>query len=420
MVKSFLKYSNSSIFVAALLLVILIYSKAIKPVQRHPFVSLCAQKDVFVLNGMIGSSPKKISNGKYYSAYFHISETESEALHSTGSGTVTVFIPTVMVEAIYPGKLYTLLKSKNACLWETGGRCTVYGRFSGDNFYISDCTRYYFPKTVRGTISKFRALCRLQFKRLLYGWGKAGGLLLALLAGSREYTEEVLGENFRKAGLSHILALSGMHLSLFSGIAIFAGTKLKRKKLTVIIRILTVIGFVWFAGFSPSLLRAFICNLLLILAILAGTVNPDMLQILAFSFIIQTIIAPGDLFNSGFILSYTALAGILIFNRLFVRLFNYFLPSYVSLGFASSTGAQIFTAPVSLKLFGSFSPFGIVATFVVSPIVTLFIYSGLILFILSLIIPSLAVPSGIFMNFQYNFIKLLVSFFAKLPVININ
>ena len=135
----------------------------------------------------------------------------------------------------------------------------------------------------------------------MYSWGAAGGLLLALLCGAKEYTSTDISLAFRNAGLSHILALSGMHLSMFSGIALFFGKKIGRKKLSFIIRIIALILFVWFAGLSPSLLRAFICSLLMIIAALANVKKPDMLMILAFSFLCQTIIAPEHLFNTGFI-----------------------------------------------------------------------------------------------------------------------
>jgi competence protein ComEC len=64
-------------------------------------------------------------------------------------------------------------------------------------------------------------------------------------------------------------------------------------------------------------------------------------------------------------------------------------------------------------MFGSFAPVGIIATSVVSPVVTIFIYSGLLFIIVSLIIPPLAIPSGIFINLEYTIIKFLISFFSR-------
>ena len=420
------RYSNSSVFIAAIICIILFYSGLVKAADKNKFSSMFPTAQIEMLKGSLISSPVKTSDGNYYSARMKICSVRAKnGALSDALGNVQVFIPAAAVEAFFPGKLYSKAVAETfsyACLWEAGGIYTVNGSFNKtqDKFYIESCINSYFPQTVTGRLDYIRALCRLQFKRLMFSWGIAGGLLLALLCGAKEYTSSEISLCFKNAGLSHILALSGMHLSMFSGIAVFFGNRIGRKKLTFIIRIIALVLFVWFAGFSPSLLRAFLCNLLLIIAALANVKKPDMLLILAFSFLCHTVISPQDLFNSGFILSYSALAGILLTNSFFNRLYSRFMPKYFAASLGSSTGAQIFTAPVSLKLFGSFAPIGIIATAFVSPVVTLFIYSGLLLIVLSLLFPLLAGPSGFFINLQYTVINYLVSFFSKGYIWRIN
>ncbi len=420
------RFSNP-VFISVFILIILLYTRTVKVKDRNPYCSIVPQKDVVFLKGKLLSTPIKSSSGKTYSAVLSINSvgrqlntgtSSSPLMLSEGSGKINILIPAEMVEAFYPGKLFSSAKRKGTFLWEAGGIYTVKGKTVSNQFLVSECKNAFFPENAYGKIDFFRALCRLQFKRLMYSWGNGGGLLLALLSGSKEYTEQTVTEAFRKSGLSHILALSGMHLSMFSGIAMFIGKKIKRKKLSFIIRTVAVILFVWFAGFSPSLLRAFICNCLLILSSLADNENPDMLSILCFSFLLQTVITPESLFNIGFILSYAALAGILIFNRLLTSLYVRFLPYYFTMSLSSSTSAQIFTAPISLKVFGCFCPIGIIATSIISPLITFFIYSGLALIILSLIFPFISTASGFFVNIQYNVIKLLVGFFSKCPAIS--
>jgi len=420
------RYSNSSVFLAAFICVILFYSGLVKVSNKNRFVCFLKPQEINCIQGSLISSPVKTGDGNYYSARYKINRVQTKKGVSGGAtGNIVVYIPSDQAEALLPGKLYSkasLNGQNKAPLWEAGGIYTVTGSFgyTQDKFYISECTAAFFPQTIYGKLDYIRALCRLQFKRLMFSWGAAGGLLLALLCGAKEYTSLDISLSFKNAGLSHILALSGMHLSMFSGIALFIGKKIGRKKLTFIIRVIALIIFVWFAGFSPSLLRAFLCNLLLIIAALANVKKPDMLLILAFSFLCQTIITPQDIFNSGFILSYTALAGILLTNRFFNKFYCRFMPGYFAASLGSSTGAQIFTAPVSLKLFGSFAPVGIIATSVVSPLVTLFIYSGLALIILSLIFPPLAMASGFFINLEYTVLKYLVTFFSKAFIWRIN
>lgn len=418
MVKNYLK---RPFFLASLILIFVFYSGFFKIPEKNKFVSLIPADDVCMIQIRLLSSPSKCENGKYYSSTGFALKTADEAgKKSSASGKIKVYIPSECVEAYFPGKLYSSAEKKGAFLFETGGVYSLSGKNSKSGFYAEKCLNGFWENNRNGRVCKFRALCRLQFKRLMYCWKDAGGLLLALLSGAREYTESKLSNAFRLSGLAHILALSGMHLSMFSSIAVFCGDKIGRKRLTCLIRIIVLILFVWFAGFSPSLMRAFICSVLSLLASLCGTEKPDMIMILCFSFLLQSFISPSDIHNVGFILSYGALAGILLTNQLFHKIYSKIFPSFISSSFASSTGAQIITAPIGLKLFGTFSPIGIVATTVISPMITVFIYSGLILIILSLIIPNFYKFSGFFMNFLYTVIKFFVMLFSKVPCIKIN
>ena len=412
------RYSNNSVFLAALICIILFYSGLITLKDRNSFYSAIKTNTISSLNGQLINSPAKSSDGQYYYAKLKVHNCEGNGIKSQAFGNIKIMIPTQIAEAFFPGKLY----SKAGAFFEAGGLYSLKGRFNSDGskFYISECLSYSFPNTFYGKLDYLRALCRLQFKRLMYAWGAGGGLLLALLCGAKEYTSSEVSLSFKNAGLSHILALSGMHLSMFSGIAMFLGKKIGRKKLSFIIRIIALLLFVWFAGFSPSLLRAFLCSFFMIIASLSNVEKPDLLLILAFSFLCQTIISPSDIYNSGFILSYTALAGILLTNNYFRSIYNRFLPGYFANSLGSSTGAQVFTTPVSLGLFGTFAPIGIIATSIVSPVVTVFIYSGLLLIVLCLLFPALSVPSGIFINLEYNIIKFLTAIFSKAFIWRIN
>lgn len=427
------RYLNNSVFLAALICIILFYSGLIKLQDRNKFCSTLPCNSIFCLYGQLISSPVKISGGNYYSSKMAVFNCQGKMdgtnslIKASAFGNIKVYIPTNLVEAFFPGKLYSSALNYNdeetlQTMYEAGGNYILQGNFSrdGQSFYVSSCKKAFFPQSLYGRFDHFRALCRLQFKRLMFAWGQGGGLLLALLCAAKEYTSSELSLSFKNAGLSHILALSGMHLSMFSGIALFFGKRIGRRKLSFIIRIITLVIFVWFAGLSPSLLRAFLCSLFMIIASLANVKKPDMLLILAFTFLCHIIISPADIYSTAFILSYSALAGILLTKDFFTSFYNHFMPYYFSNSLGSSSGAQLFTAPISLTVFGTFSPIGIIATSIVSPLITIFIYSGLILILLSLLIPPLAQASGIFINLEYTVIKFITTFFSKAPVLQIN
>ena len=412
-----IKFNVKPVCLSALICSIIFYSGFFVIPEKNGIQSLIKKDQINEISGKILSSPAKLSNGRSYSLNFSLeSVADSSRLTSSASGRIKIFIPSQLVEAYFPGKLFSQSQSKSkSLLFETGAVCNFKGKMTSQGFYVQSCQQVYWSKNITGKIAYFRALCRLHFKRLMYSWGSGGGLLLALLCGSREYTDPSTQEAFRRAGLSHILALSGMHLSMFSAIAIFFGNRAGIKKLTFLLRIIALVAFVWFAGFSPSLTRAFICALLTLAATIAGVQKPDMFSILCFSFLLQSSLCPQDIHESAFILSYGALTGILLFSRYFHRFYTKLFPGPIASSLSAATSAQTLTAPISLKLFSSFCPIGIISATIVSPFVTIYIYSGLALIILSLIFPILAKASGIFINLQYTVINYIVNFFSLIP-----
>jgi competence protein ComEC len=269
----------------------------------------------------------------------------------------------------------------------------------------------------RGTIAHFRALCRLEFRRVLYAWGPAGGLFLALVSGAAEYTEPEVSLLFKLAGLAHVLALSGMHLSIFSGMSrrVSQGAG---KRYAERFSLVTVILFVWFAGFSPSLRRALIFFLIIILSKRSGKAA-GMLEALAATFIIHTLMAPAEALTISFLLSYAGLLGITLLaplvNRALVRI-PYF---FCSESFAASIGAFMSTSPISALFFGYLTPGSIIASTVVSPLITLFVVSGIVCVIASFVAPPLLFPLGKGMNLLYRLIVTLVRGFAEIPRIGV-
>ena len=411
------KVIEKPFFTASLICVFVFYfcmgrSKLPSP---NPFYSLIPKEKISGVRGILISSPVKSQSGKTYSAKMHVQRVWGENLTSQAGGNITIFIPSEMVEVYFPGKIYSKAAKKGAFLYEAGCLYDFSGLFLDSAFFVKSCSSASWKNGFLGYFDYIRALSRLQFKRLMYSWKDGGGLLLALLSGSREYLDAGLYSDFRKAGLSHIIALSGMHLSMFSSIALFFGMKLGQKKIAFIIRLSALILFVWFAGFSPSLLRAFICAMLILFSAVCGEPSPDMLMVLSFSFLLQGIISPSDLQNAGFILSYAALAGILIFGKLFKRFFTPFLPFYFASSLSASCGAQLFTAPLSLRLFGFYSPVGLIATVFAAPLISVFIYTSLFLIILSLFFPLFASYSAFFVAIEYNLIKSVVRFFSCAP-----
>jgi ComEC/Rec2-related protein len=406
---------------AAFICAAAVYGGIIPVKNRNEFRSAVRFSSISSITGRIVSNPVKIPKMRKYSVQFEPAFVKnSENLQSSCSGRLTVMLDDEMVEAYFPGKLYSACREKGALICETGAVVGLRGKAGRNSVYFAD--RGYmigWDGMFGGKIAHMRALCRIQFRRLMYAWGAAGGLLLALLSGVREYTESVTADAFRNAGVSHILALSGMHLSIVSGLAAFAGTQFCGKKNAYVFQVCAVLFFVWFAGLSPSLLRALICSIILLLLSFCSFTNVSMISVLCASFLLHCVIVPADLSNAAFMLSYGALAGILITGSTINMILCNIVPTKLSESFSSSAGAQLCTAPVTLKLFGTVMPGGILASVVLSPAVAIFMYAGLGLIVLCLLCPFFAGPSGFVMNAIYTVIKLFVMLFARIPGITV-
>lgn len=421
MVVFFSKLSKP-VVLSSCILGILFYAGFFFPDDPHPYRSLLPKKNIIAVEGSVFSNPVITSNGKYYS--MKISLTKSigrfyfgESAYSA-SGVMKVLVPCRIVESLYPGKLFS--SSGTGILFETDESVGLEGSWSERSgvFIVDSAYSVAEKKTVLKKICHFRALCRLAFKRLMYSWGAAGGFILALLSGSKEYIASGTGEKFRLAGLSHILALSGMHLSFFAGL-IGGGEKFLGKKYSFWLKVSGIVFFVWFAGLSPSLFRALIFAFISLVSSAVFCAGINLLYVLCGSFILHCCISPDEIYEASFMLSYGALAGILVLGEFFTVLYGRIFPEKISSPLGAGTGAQIFTAPVSAVLFGQIAPVGIIASVVVSPLVSFFFAFSIVAIICSFIVPCLQGIFGAVITLFYMLIIFATGIFSKFPLIEL-
>ncbi|MBR5096538.1 MAG: ComEC/Rec2 family competence protein, partial [Treponema sp.] len=177
--------------------------------------------------------------------------------------------------------------------------------------------------------------------------------------------------------------------------------------------------FVWFAGKSPSLFRALLCSSFAIVFRLLKVPAKSSLNILALVFIVHISLFVSDMYELSFMLSYGALAGILAFNEFVSKPLLSALPSNAGKSLGQSVGAQAMTMPICARFFGSMAPGGIVASAAVAPLVSIFIYMGLIFILLSFAFPFMAPACGSLLGLLYSLIKSAVLFFSAIPCVKI-
>ena len=416
-------FSLNPLVLAAFVCAFFVYSGKVRIHSHAPFQVLFKDREIRRLVGTVASSPVKTNafRGAYRMDFYADEATDFNGASSSANGIVSVYIPSDIVESLYPGKLYTSSRTSGGILIDTGCRLFLSvtpAHYPGE-FLVNSVKAGGWEKDLRGRLYYFRSLCRLQFRRLLFSWGRAGGFLLALLSGSREYTETTVSDAFRSAGLSHVLALSGMHLSLFSGLALLLGKKAATRTVADALQLGAILFFVWFAGLSPSLFRAMLCALILFASSILRMNRPEGITVLSMSFLLHLMIFPCHLETAAFMLSYGALAGILLVSARIKHLFSRrFLPRLTG-ALSDSAAAQLFTAPITIRLFGKLMPAGILASVVVSPLVVWFLYAGLFGIALCLLLPFLSPAFGGILNWFYDLIKTITGGFALFPQIAI-
>ena len=248
-----------------------------------------------------------------------------------------------------------------------------------------------------------------------------GGLASALLIGTRENLEGDLAVSFRNAGLSHILALSGMHLAFISGMLAFVLKKPLGKKGSIIAGFVFIALYVFLVGPEPSLVRAVIMYGLGSFLILTGT-EKQTLALLSAAFLIQILWDPSSAYSASFILSYLALAGILVLSGPALVLLRGKLPHSLAVGISASAGAFLVTSPAVTAFFGILRPVGLIAGLVAAPLSGIFMALSF-LWLLFAELPFIGMIFGFVLDKLLIVLQLFmqwsVLFFARFPGVNL-
>lgn len=222
-------------------------------------------------------------------------------------------------------------------------------------------------------------------------------LVAALLLGESGPIPRPVRDAYRDAGVSHILAVSGMNMTAVAGItfvlAFFALRLVPRLplhvnavKVAAAASIVPVVAYAMLAGLAHSVTRAAIMAVMFPLALLLDRVR-DLLTAIAFAAIAILLWKPDALFNVGFQLSFAAvIAMVTLIPPVYARwrerggVLDRRFPSrtrriadIAALGLISSASALWATAPITAYHFNGFSLYALVSNLLIVPLFTLVI-----------------------------------------------
>lgn len=224
-------------------------------------------------------------------------------------------------------------------------------------------------------------------------------LAISLIVGDRSHISSEVEDNFKKANLMHMLAISGAHFSYVILIATFISNRLQHKRLGQLIQIIAIIFFMHLTGNTASVVRAGIMSILLIGSSICKRQN-DSLNNIAISAIIQIINNPYIIFDSGFMLSYSGVLGIILFYKKISEHIHF-------KSIALTISANIFIIPIMIYNFHTIS-----GSFIISNICA----SWLLGIIIILEFISLCIP----IKLLYMILDLLIMMLRKIAEICAN
>ncbi|MFO7622114.1 MAG: ComEC/Rec2 family competence protein [Bacteroidales bacterium] len=209
--------------------------------------------------------------------------------------------------------------------------------------------------------------------------GEQLAIVAAITLGQKTLLEPDQKENFIRAGVVHIMAVSGLHAMILSLFVFYILFFMKRKlnTLRVILTILVLWSFAFITGLAPSVQRASLMFTFLQAGhLIHRRVNP-INSVLASAFVL-ILIRPSVIFGTGFLLSYSAVIFIIcFFQDLYLKIQpRNRVSDFLWKSAVVTLVAQAGTLPLTIALFNRFPAFFILTNIIIVPLASAVIVMG--------------------------------------------
>jgi competence protein ComEC len=212
--------------------------------------------------------------------------------------------------------------------------------------------------------------------------GERLALVAAITLGQKNMLDSEQKSYFVKAGIMHIMAVSGLHTVILS-LFIFNVLFFMKGKLNIIRIVVTIIflwGFAFVTGLTPSVLRATLMFSFLQAGKLMNRPSNGINSVLASAFIL-ILLRPSVIFDAGFLLSYSAVIYIIAFyNDLRnMLLFKSVISDKIWQSASVTIIAQAGTLPLTIALFNRFPTYFILTNIIIVPLSSVLVIIGVII-----------------------------------------
>ena len=190
--------------------------------------------------------------------------------------------------------------------------------------------------------------------------------LNTFILGDNSKLDDNILHSYQVNGISHLFAVSGMHIGLIVLVLEFILYKFKIKNKLVII--IFILFYIFLTNYSKSIIRAGLLYILLLLN-KKYKFRLSTLKILILLLCISLIINPYNLYNISFIFTYLVTIALILNSKLINRFSNYFIKILIT-----SFIAFIVTIPVMINNYYSINILGVILNIIFVPLVSLIIF----------------------------------------------
>lgn len=240
----------------------------------------------------------------------------------------------------------------------------------------------------------------------------------SILLADTFYMEDEDIEYFRNIGISHILALSGLHIMIIIYFVdyffkYFIKSKIKRRVFSSIL----IFIYLFFLGFPVGGLRAFIMSITLFFSFLYKK-KYSSLNALCLSAIVLILINPNIIYSVSFLFSFTSVLSI---NLFYGRIKSNFRDNFLLDSLILTFSASILMLPLNLYFFEEFSILSFISNVLIIPIISLAIILSFVIVIFSFLAIIISPFLNLILNLSFYLIEIVNDYsFLKLSFYSFN
>lgn len=252
------------------------------------------------------------------------------------------------------------------------------------------------------------------------------GILLGMIIGDTFYISDEIEEAFKLSGITHLLAVSGSNVTYVVCITKFLFDKIMGKHISNYCSIIMIILFVLISGASPSVARAGVMAIILILSEIMSRA-PNTFSTIASTAFFILLYNPLIICDVGFLLSFGGTIGIVLFNKVFLEYIQFKFPylannsliKYFLELLTVTISAQIILLPIMWYYFNTISLITLITNLLIGPFVGSITILGIAMFFLSLIYRPIGKMFSYTVYLLISLIIYISKFCSKIPYANL-